>query len=43
MIDFLQGVGAEPVSMNFSEVVTALHQRVIDCVDLHQDSGELFP
>jgi TRAP-type transport system periplasmic protein len=31
MIDFLQGVGAEPVSMNFSEVVTALHQRVIDC------------
>jgi TRAP-type C4-dicarboxylate transport system substrate-binding protein len=31
MVDFLQGVGAEPVSINFSEVVTALQNGVVDC------------
>ena len=31
MIDFLQGAGAEPISINFSEVVPALQRGVVDC------------
>jgi TRAP-type C4-dicarboxylate transport system substrate-binding protein len=31
MIDFLTGVGAEPVNINFREVVPALQRGVIDC------------
>ena len=31
MVDFLEGVGAEPVSINFREVVPALQRGVVDC------------
>lgn len=31
MIDFLQGAGAEPISINFGEVVPALQRGVVDC------------
>ena len=31
MIDLLTGIGAEPISMNFGEVVPSLQRGVIDC------------
>jgi TRAP-type transport system periplasmic protein len=31
MVDFLVGIGAEPVSMSFGEVLTALQNGVVDC------------
>lgn len=31
MVEFLEGAGAEPINMNFGEVVPALQRGVIDC------------